>query len=143
MGSRGSAPWRSLEDALEWPPGLLVRLLNRGRQSRHTAAASAVRVRLGKPGVDVLVEAEQVGRIEFSLQGDEASQVPAEGSTDEPWVFPEAREVQVRLASAESLHSGVEVARPGDVALGLLGFNPIGQDFKEEGRLALANRSRI
>src|SRR5918995_1894950 len=67
----------------------------KGKRSHGAAAPSAVRARLGITGVNVLVEAEQVGRIVFPLQCSETPVVPAHCRSHEPRIFPETREVHV------------------------------------------------
>src|SRR5689334_23239730 len=87
----------------------------------------------GVVGVDVLIQAEQIGGVVSPLQRGKATVVLSKRRPDELGILPEPREVEVGLAGTESLHGGEESAGPGDVSLRLLGDRPVRQNLEEEG----------
>src|SRR5277367_5307105 len=95
--------------------------LLRGRSSGK-AATTRLRCRL-----DVLVEAEEVRRIVFILQGDEPPEVVAIGSPD-PRAFLGVQVVDVHFTGRERLHRRPELPGPLDVTGGLRSITPLRND---------------
>ena len=93
-------------------------------------------------GLDVLVEAEEVGWVVGPLDIDEAVPVVAERNSHKAGVVAESREVEVGLAGAEGGHCLEQSSRPVDVGACLFRVGPVGEDLDEERCAAVAAGGR-
>src|SRR4028119_2209770 len=89
--------------------------------------------------LDVLVHAEEVGRVVLVLEGDQPLVVLAIGVSHHLLsLFEEAREVEVHAAVGEPPHVGYALSDPGYVGLVLVWLFPVPFDAEQVGRAAVA-----
>src|SRR5215212_5042221 len=107
--------------------------------SRYRGSEPGFSIRPSGGGPDVLVEAEEVGRIVLILERDEPLVVPAVGVLHQLLpLLHETWEVQVHAAVGEAPHVGDALPRPGDVRLVVARLLPVGLYAEQDGRAPVA-----